>query len=49
LKDAVSEQLHPQPSHIFELPLGLLSGHLTAADSLPADYWLLPAAPSELS
>src|SRR5437016_1798127 len=34
LEDAVSEQPHPQPSHIFELPLGLLPGHLTAADCL---------------
>jgi hypothetical protein len=34
LKDAVSEQPHPQPSHVFELPLGLLPGHLAAADCL---------------
>ena len=34
LEDAVAEQPHPQPSHIFELPLGLLPGHLTAAHGL---------------
>jgi hypothetical protein len=34
LEDAVSEQPYPQSSHIFELLLGPLPGHLTVADCL---------------
>jgi hypothetical protein len=34
LQHPVSEQPDPQPAHVVELPLGILLGHLTAADRL---------------